>query len=61
MLSSSNPTMVAVLVFLAAGEHELVCRATDDAGGTQPADVRAVWNVKGYANNSWDRVRLRIE
>jgi sulfite oxidase len=46
-------------ITLAPGEHELVCRAFDDAGGTQPDDVRTVWNVKGYANNSWDRITVR--
>lgn len=43
---------------LGRGEHNLVCRAFDSAGNTQPADPADVWNVKGYANNSWDRVRV---
>jgi sulfite oxidase len=46
---------------LPRGEHELVCRATDDAGNTQPRDAAQVWNVKGYLNNSWDRIRVRVE
>ena len=43
---------------LGRGEHELVCRAFDNAGNHQPSNPADVWNVKGYANNSWDRVRI---
>jgi len=42
-------------------EHEIVVRATDSAGETQPADVAAVWNFKGYMNNAWHRVRVRVD
>jgi sulfite oxidase len=45
------------VVELAPGEHVLVTRAWDDAGG-QPAGVEAVWNFKGYLNNAWHRVRV---
>jgi sulfite oxidase len=44
---------------LAAGEHVLVVRATDDAGATQPPDLGPLWNAKGYANNAWHRVAVR--
>ena len=40
------------------GEHDLVCRATDSTGSTQPPDTATLWNTKGYVNNSWDRVRV---
>lgn len=43
---------------LAAGEHEIVARAWDSAGETQPADPASIWNFKGYMNNSWHRVRI---
>lgn len=43
-------------VALDPGRHELVVRAWDAAANTQPDDVRAVWNFKGYANNAWHRV-----
>ena len=43
------------VVHLAPGEHVLMTRAWDDAGG-QPAGVEAVWNFKGYLNNAWHRV-----
>lgn len=36
---------------LAAGTHELACRATNEAGDTQPEARRE--NNRGYLNNSW--------
>jgi DMSO/TMAO reductase YedYZ molybdopterin-dependent catalytic subunit len=36
---------------LAAGTHELACRATNEAGDTQPEARRE--NNRGYVNNSW--------
>ncbi|HJQ18757.1 MAG TPA: sulfite oxidase [Gemmatimonadaceae bacterium] len=43
-------------VDLSRGKHILVVRASDESGATQPPDVRATWNVKGYCNNVWHRV-----
>jgi sulfane dehydrogenase subunit SoxC len=40
------------------GEHELVCRATDAAGNTQP--VEPAWNYKGHMNNLVQRVRVLV-
>ena len=40
------------------GEHELCCRARDEAGNVQPVD--APWNVGGYANNSVQRVAVTV-
>jgi sulfite oxidase len=48
-------------VELAPGPHELVARATDEAGTSQPPAVGATWNVKGYNNNAWHRVAVRAE
>jgi sulfite oxidase len=48
-------------VDLPRGEHELAVRATDASGGRQPASLADVWNVKGYANNAWHRVRITAE
>jgi len=41
-----------------AGDHELLCRATDDAGNTQP--LEPPWNLGGYANNEAHRVAVRV-
>jgi sulfite oxidase len=46
-------------VVLARGEHELVARAWDAAGRTQPALPAEVWNFKGYLCSAWHRVHAR--
>jgi len=43
---------------LEAGEHELVVRAWDSAGQTQPARADEVWNFKGYLGAAWHRVAV---
>ena len=40
------------------GEYELCCRATDDAGNTQP--ITQHWNTRGVANNAIQRVRVSV-
>lgn len=40
------------------GEHELVCRATDVAGGVQP--LEPPWDVTGFGNNAVQRVAVRV-
>jgi sulfite oxidase len=47
-------------VTLGSGEHELVARATDSDGRTQVPDVAARWNPKGYLNDAWHRVTVRV-
>ena len=47
-------------VVLPAGRHELMVRAWDRAGNTQPATVAEIWNFKGYLNNSWQRVSVDV-
>lgn len=45
---------------LAAGAHEIICRAWDSAAMTQPEDAGHVWNYQGLMNNSWHRVRAWV-
>lgn len=45
---------------LPPGEHLLIARAVDSAANSQPDDPRAIWNFKGYMNNAWHRVRMRV-
>jgi len=40
------------------GEHELLVRATDDAGNVQPVDPS--WNYGGFMNNMAQRVRVLV-
>jgi sulfite oxidase len=42
------------------GAIELVARAWDNAAATQPEDAAALWNPRGYMNNSWARVSLVV-
>jgi sulfite oxidase len=43
---------------LRPGDHELVVRAWDSAGQTQPERLESVWNFKGYLCSAWHRVRV---
>ncbi|MDQ2801434.1 MAG: molybdopterin-dependent oxidoreductase [Pseudomonadota bacterium] len=45
---------------LPVGEHELVVRAWDSAGQTQPALPDDTWNFKGYLSAAWHRVRVKV-
>jgi len=40
------------------GEHELCCRAHDEAGNTQP--LEPPWNLGGYANNAVQRIAVTV-
>jgi DMSO/TMAO reductase YedYZ molybdopterin-dependent catalytic subunit len=42
----------------APGEHELACRATDEAGNVQPLD--APWDLSGFGNNGAQRVHVTV-
>lgn len=50
----------AVTVDLSGGEHQLVARAWDSAGNSQPESPRQTWNFKGYMNNAWSRVTVTV-
>ena len=45
---------------LPRGPQQLLARAWDASGHTQPADARQLWNFKGYANNAWHRIHLNV-
>jgi sulfite oxidase len=45
---------------LGPGPYELVVRAWDSAAATQPEKAEGLWNLKGYINNSWHRVRFTV-
>ena len=45
---------------LPEGRYELVVRAWDSAGQTQPSMLEDVWNFKGYLSAAWHRVRIRV-
>jgi sulfite oxidase len=45
---------------LTIGEHELVVRAWDSAGQTQPSNPADLWNFKGYLCAAWHRVPVHV-
>lgn len=47
-------------LWASSGPLPLTIRAFDDTAATQPETAAAVWNPKGYMNNSWARITLTI-
>ncbi len=47
-------------LILTSGEHQLVVHALDSAANTQPEDARSIWSFKGYMNNAWHRVNVKV-
>jgi DMSO/TMAO reductase YedYZ molybdopterin-dependent catalytic subunit/glyoxylase-like metal-dependent hydrolase (beta-lactamase superfamily II)/rhodanese-related sulfurtransferase len=45
---------------LGPGPYELAVRAWDSAASTQPENAEGIWNMKGYINNAWHRVRFTV-
>jgi sulfite oxidase len=45
---------------LPIGRHELVVKAVDDAGQSQPEHVADVWNFAGYLSTAWHRVMVEV-
>ncbi len=41
------------------GCSQIIVRAWDSAGNSQPEDARTIWNFKGYMNNSWHRIEVK--
>lgn len=51
-------TLWHVTLDIPRGEHELVVRAWDAAGQTQPSQPDDTWNFKGYLSAAWHRIRV---
>jgi sulfite oxidase len=45
---------------LPAGSQQIAVRASDNKGSQQPAEVASVWNFKGYMNNAWHRIEVKV-
>jgi sulfite oxidase len=50
-----------IQIELKPGAAQIVARAKDSAGHTQPRDAEEIWNFKGYANNAWHRVNIQVK
>jgi sulfite oxidase len=48
-------------VNLPPARYQLVVRAWGATGNTQPEDIKAVWNWKGYLNCAWHRVNIVVQ
>nr|MBA3339599.1 molybdopterin-dependent oxidoreductase [Geodermatophilaceae bacterium] len=48
------------IVELPAGPAQILARAWDTSGATQPESAEQLWNPKGYMNNSWAGVRVIV-
>ena len=46
---------------MAPGEYELVVRAVDSSGQSQPERPESVWNCRGYLSTAWHRVRITAQ
>lgn len=47
-------------VELPPGEHQILVRAWDTSGATQPESPATVWNPKGYMNTAWGRMQVTV-
>lgn len=45
---------------LKTGQYEVIVRAWDTQGHTQPADPHTVWNFKGYMNNAYHKIKFEV-
>ena len=50
----------SITVHAAPGPLNVVARAWDTTGALQPESAAALWNPKGYVNNSWANVHLTV-
>ncbi|MGH3970738.1 MAG: sulfite oxidase [Mycobacterium sp.] len=50
----------SLTVDVAPGPLGITARAWDDTGATQPESAAPLWNPRGYGNNAWARVALRV-
>jgi sulfite oxidase len=48
----------SIPVVVTPGPLHLLARAWDTTGALQPESAAALWNPKGYANNSWARLSV---
>jgi sulfite oxidase len=46
---------------LVPGTYQIIARAQDEAGNTQPDEIAPIWNFKGYMNNAWHCITLSCE
>jgi sulfite oxidase len=50
----------SLIVDVEPGTLSIVARAWDNTGVLQPESAASLWNPRGYGNNAWARVALRV-
>ncbi|MEB3981741.1 sulfite oxidase [Mycobacterium sp. 663a-19] len=50
----------SLTVAVESGPLSIVARAWDDTGALQPESAASLWNPRGYGNNAWARVPVRV-
>lgn len=45
---------------LRPGQYQIIVRAWDSSGHTQPEELEQVWNWKGYLNHAWHRINILV-
>ncbi len=48
-------------VELKPGTRELIVRAYDASANTQPENIAPLWNFKGYMNNGWHKIKVKVK
>ncbi len=43
-----------------SGEVQIWCKATDTNHNVQPETVSGIWNLRGFLNNSWHKVTMKV-
>ena len=43
-----------------AGKMNITCKAVDTQHNVQPESISNIWNLRGFLNNSWHRVEVRV-
>ena len=42
------------------GELEVCCKAVDLANNVQPANIKDIWNVRGFLTNVWHHIHVKL-
>jgi sulfite oxidase len=43
------------------GYYQIIVRAWDSSGRTQPQDTEQIWNWKGYLNHAWHKININVQ
>ena len=58
---NASPEMLKKSLRGKSSELELVVKATDSSHNVMPKDAQDVWNIRGIMNNSWHRIKIKVQ